>query len=166
MLITSSRKISYLGLGCPECWFPIMDDNLTTHSSKTSVNTSGFKIITPHPPIRKQMVIKTRLEGAKGVWPNELPGVLWAYRMTVRTPTGETPFKLAYGSEAVIPVEVHIANHKVMTYQEKDNEEQLHLSLDLINEVRTNAKQRTARYKNLMARQYDAMVKPDRKSVV
>ena len=47
-------------------------------------------------------IIKTRLEGAKGVWPNELPGVLWAYRTTVRTPTGETPFKLAYGSEAVI----------------------------------------------------------------
>ena len=53
-------------------------------------------------------IIKTRLEGAKGVWPDELPGVLWAYRTTVRTPTGETPFKLAYGSETVIPTEVHI----------------------------------------------------------
>ena len=45
--------------------------------------------------------------------------------MTVRTPTGETLFKLADGSEAVIPAEVHMANHMVMTYQEKDNEEQL-----------------------------------------
>ena len=107
-------------------------------------------------------IIKTQLEGAKGVWPNKLPGVLWAYKTTVRTPTGESPFKLVYGSEAVIPAEVHMANHKVMTYQDKDNKEQLHLSLDLINEVRTNAKQRTARYKNLMARQYDAMVKPRR----
>ena len=70
-------------------------------------------------------IIKTWLEGAKGVWPDELPGVLWAYRTTVRTPTGETPFKLAYGSEAVIPAEVHIANHRVMMYQEKDNTEQL-----------------------------------------
>ena len=52
-------------------------------------------------------IIKTRLEGAKGVWPDELPGVLWAYRMMVRTPTGETPFKLAYGSEAVILAEVY-----------------------------------------------------------
>ena len=34
-----------------------------------------------------------------------------------------TPFKLAYGSKAVIPVEVHMANHKVMKYQDKDNEE-------------------------------------------
>ena len=80
----------------------------------------------------------------------------------MRTPTRETPFKLAYGSEAVIPTEVHMANHRVTMYQDKDNEEQLHLNLDLIDEVRTDADERTARYKNLMARPYDAMVKPRR----
>ena len=37
-------------------------------------------------------IIKTRLEGAKGILPDELPSVLWAYRTTARTPTGETPF--------------------------------------------------------------------------
>ena len=97
-------------------------------------------------------IIKTRLEGAKGVWPNELLGVLWAYRMTIRTPTEETPFKLAYGIEVIIPAEVHMANHRVMTYQDKDNEEQLRLNLDLIDEVKTDAKHRTVKYKNLMAR--------------
>nr|POE58897.1 gypsy retrotransposon integrase-like protein 1 [Quercus suber] len=110
-------------------------------------------------------LIKTRLEGAKGVWPDKLPGVLWAYRTTARTPTGETPFKLAYGTEAVIPAEVHMANHRVAAYQDKDNEEQLRLNLDLIDEVRMDAEQRMTRYKNLMARQYDAMVKPRRFSV-
>ena len=80
----------------------------------------------------------------------------------MRTPTGETPFKLAYGSEAVIPVEVHMGSHKVKGYQVKENEVQLRLNLDLIDEVRTDAEQRTTRYKNLMARQYDAMVKPRR----
>ena len=107
-------------------------------------------------------IIKTRLKGTKRVWPDELPGVLWAYRTTVRTLTRKTPFKLAYGSEAVIPIEVHMANHKVMMYQEKDNTEQLRLNLDLIDEVRMDAKHRTMKYKNLMARQYDAMVKPRR----
>ena len=61
-------------------------------------------------------IIKTQLEGENGVWPDELPGVLWAYKTTVRTATGETPFKLAYGSETIIPTEVHMANHKVMKY--------------------------------------------------
>ena len=79
--------------------------------------------------------------------------------MTVRTPTRETSFKLAYESKAVIPAEVHMANHRVIMYQDKDNEEQLCLNLDLIDEVRTDIDERTTRYKNLMARQYDAMVK-------
>ena len=105
-------------------------------------------------------IIKTHLEGVKGVWPDELPSVLWAYKTTVRTPTGETPFKLAYGSEAIIPAKVHMANHRVTMYQDKDNEEQLRLNLDLIDEVRTDTDERTARYKNLLAKQYDAMVKP------
>ena len=71
---------------------------------------------------------------------------------TIRTPTGETPFKLAYGSESIITIEVHMASHKVMKYQDKENEEQLHLILDLIGEVRMEVEQRTAKYKNLMAR--------------
>ena len=36
------------------------------------------------------------------------------------------------------------------------------MNLDLIDEVRMDAERRTAKYKNLMARQYDAMVKPRR----
>ena len=80
----------------------------------------------------------------------------------MRTPTGETPFKLAYGSEAVIPAEVHMASYRVKGYKVKENEVQLRLNLDLIDEVRTDAEQRMTRYKNLMARQYDAMVKPRR----
>ena len=51
-------------------------------------------------------IIKVCLEGAKGAWLEELPNVLWAYKITVRTPTGETPFKLTYGTEGVIPTEV------------------------------------------------------------
>ena len=66
---------------------------------------------------------------------------------------GETPFKLAYESEVVIPVEVHMDNHRVMMYQEKDKTEQLRLNLDLIDEIRMDAEHKTAKYKNLMARQ-------------
>ena len=51
-------------------------------------------------------IIKTKLDGVKGAWPEELPNVLWAYRTTARTRIGETPFRLTYGTKAVIPVEV------------------------------------------------------------
>ena len=47
-----------------------------------------------------------------------------------------------------------------MKYQDEENEEQLHLNLDVIDEVRGDVEQRTARYKNHMARQHDAMLIP------
>ncbi|RVW78101.1 hypothetical protein CK203_049730 [Vitis vinifera] len=50
--------------------------------------------------------LKKRLEQAKGKWVEELPGVLWAYRTTPGRPTGNTPFALAYGMDAVIPTEI------------------------------------------------------------
>ena len=55
-----------------------------------------------------------------------------------------------------------MTSHRVRKYQAEENEEQLRLNLDLMDEVRMDAEQRTARYKNLMSRQYDAMVKPRR----
>ncbi|RVW92740.1 Pro-Pol polyprotein [Vitis vinifera] len=50
--------------------------------------------------------LKKRLEQAKGKWVEKLPGVLWAYRTTPGWPTGNTPFALAYGMDAVIPTEI------------------------------------------------------------
>ena len=55
--------------------------------------------------------------------------------MTVRTPTRETSFKLAYGSDVVILVEVGLTSHRVAHYKE-ENEKQLCLNLDLIDKVR------------------------------
>uniref|UniRef100_A0A2N9FT66 Uncharacterized protein n=1 Tax=Fagus sylvatica TaxID=28930 RepID=A0A2N9FT66_FAGSY len=61
-------------------------------------------------------LIKTRLEGAKGLWPEELPSILWAYRTTVRIPTGETPFRMTFGSEAVVPVEIGLTSFRTLAY--------------------------------------------------
>lgn len=36
----------------------------------------------------------------------ELAHVLWGYRTTPRTATGESPFSLTYGTEAVLPVKI------------------------------------------------------------
>ena len=45
--------------------------------------------------------------------------MLWAYRTTVRTPTGETPFKMAFGIEAVILVEIGVSSIRRTWYDEK-----------------------------------------------
>ncbi|XP_030942540.1 uncharacterized protein LOC115967558 [Quercus lobata] len=57
-------------------------------------------------------IIKAKLDDAKGAWSEELSSVLWAYKTMARTSIGETPFRLTYGTEAMIPVEVGITNTK------------------------------------------------------
>ena len=104
-------------------------------------------------------IIKTRLEGAKGIWLEELPSVLWAYRTKARTPTGETPFRLAYGSEAVIPTEVGFTSYRMDNHDEWRNDEAMRLQLDLLDEVRAIAKQRLAWYRNFMAKHYNSRVR-------
>ncbi|CAL9222781.1 unnamed protein product, partial [Arabidopsis halleri] len=47
--------------------------------------------------------LKKRLNARKGGWYDELQHVLWAYRTTPRRATGENPFSLVYGMEAVVP---------------------------------------------------------------
>ena len=68
-------------------------------------------------------IIRTRLKWPKGIWLNELPSVLWAYRTTARTSTGEMPFRLAYESEAVIPAEVRLTSYRVGNYDRDKIEE-------------------------------------------
>ena len=104
-------------------------------------------------------IIKTRLEGTKGIWPDELPSVLWAYRTTTRTLTGETPFRLAYRVDAVIPAKVGLTSYRVENYTEDKNEEAIRLQLDLVDEAQATAEQRLARYQNLMSKHYNSKVR-------
>ena len=104
-------------------------------------------------------IIKTRLEGAKGIWPNELPSVLSVYRTTARTPTGETLFRLACRSDAIIPVEIRLTSYRVENYDENKNEEAMRLQLDLVDEVCATVEQRLVRYQNLMAKHYNSNVR-------
>ena len=117
------------------------------YSSPTHPQADGQVEVTNRSLLK---IIKTRLEGAKGIWPEELPSIVWAYRTTARTPTGETPFRLTYGSEAVIPTEVGLTSYRVHNHNESRNDEAMRLQLDLIDEIRSAAEQRLARYQDRM----------------
>ncbi|XP_075652779.1 uncharacterized protein LOC142623270 [Castanea sativa] len=78
---------------------------------------------------------------------------------TASTPTGETLFRLTYGSEAVIPAEVGFTSYRVGNHKESKNNEAMRLQLDLVDEVRAMAEQRLARYQNLMAKHYNSKVR-------
>ena len=104
-------------------------------------------------------IIKTRLKGAKGTWPEELQNVLWAYKTITRVPTGETPFKLTFGTKAIILVEVRLTSFRVKAYEDQKNQQELNSNLDLIDEVREEAMKRMAKHKEAIARYYNRKVK-------
>ncbi|XP_020592478.1 uncharacterized protein LOC110032999 [Phalaenopsis equestris] len=104
--------------------------------------------------------LKTRLEKAGGQWVEELHNVLWAYHTTTRTPTGETPYNLCFGTEAVVPVDIGIPNPRVKTFDLEGNEEKLRQLLDLLPEIHDVAHLRAASYRQRVARHFNRRGKP------
>ncbi|XP_013628220.1 PREDICTED: uncharacterized protein LOC106334478 [Brassica oleracea var. oleracea] len=87
-------------------------------------------------------MLKKRLEGSHGKWAEELHGVLWAYRTTPKTATQENPYSLVYGSEAIIPTEMHVRTTVSGSTSQEENNELRTLSLDLLDETREAARLR------------------------
>ena len=104
--------------------------------------------------------LKTKLEDLKGSWVEYLPEVLWAYRTTQKSATRETPFALAFGTEALAPVEVGIKSPRVELASEEQNDEALRLNLELLDERREQVQQRTEEYQRKTARYYNKRVEP------
>ena len=103
--------------------------------------------------------LKKRLDDAKGKWVEELPHVLWTYRSTPCRSTGETPFLMTYGAEAVIPLESGFPTTRTSSFNPKDNDEQLARNLDLIEEKRENAMVQLTYYQQKLKQGYDVNVR-------
>ena len=90
----------------------------------------------------------------------ELPGVLWAYRTTPGLPTGNTPFALAYGMDAVIPTEIGLPMIRTAVQGQKDENLELERNLNWANEVRENASIRMVTYQQRAAAHYNCKARP------
>ena len=90
--------------------------------------------------------LKKRLDDVKGRWVEELPHILWTYRTTLWKSTGETPFSMTYGAEAVIPLESGFPTMRSSAFTSDENNELLKRNLDLIKERRENATVQLAYY--------------------
>ena len=104
-------------------------------------------------------ITKAWLDVANRIWPEELPNVLLAYRIMVRTPTGETPFRLTYGTEAVIPVKIGAITIRREMFQDEGNDDQLRINLDFLDKVREKAFHRMIKYQQKMDEYYNRRMK-------
>ena len=104
--------------------------------------------------------LKTKLEDLNGKWVEYLPEVLWAYRTTRKSATQETPFALAFGTEAVAPVEVGLKSPRVELATVEHIDEALRLNLDLLDEKREHVLRHTEDYQRKTAGYYNQKVKP------
>nr|GEV59191.1 protein NYNRIN-like [Tanacetum cinerariifolium] len=104
--------------------------------------------------------IKTSLGRERKGWVDELPNVLWAFRTSLKTINGETPYSLTFRNEAVISIEIGMPTHQTMTIKEGTlNEEEIKLNLDLLEERREATAIREARYKTKMEQYYNKRVR-------
>ncbi|XP_021736139.1 uncharacterized protein LOC110702692 [Chenopodium quinoa] len=79
--------------------------------------------------------LQRKLEEHKGLWVDLVLEVLWANRITEKESTGKSPFTLAYGADAVVPVEVQIPSLRIQHYKQQGNENRMLEELDFLPKV-------------------------------
>ena len=102
---------------------------------------------------------KRRLDDAKGKWVEKLLHVLWMKQTMLYRSTGETPFSMNYGAEAIIPLEIGFLTPRTSSFTPSNNDGLLGKTLDLVEERRENAMVQLAYYQHKLKQGYDANVK-------
>jgi transposase InsO family protein len=77
---------------------------------------------------------------------DNLQSILWSIWTTATKPTGETPFFLVYGVQAVLPTDVKFRSPRVLAFNEICQEDLIKDRLLQLEEARCQAALRAARY--------------------
>jgi hypothetical protein len=107
--------------------------------------------------------LKKRLHDAAnskgGKWIKELPNALWGLRTQPSKPTGQSPYFLVYGSEAILPADVMWDSPAVEQYDEGISDDSRRVDIDGLEEARCTALVQSARYLEGIRRFHDHNVK-------
>lgn len=91
-------------------------------------------------------------------WHTHVPFALWAYRTSIRTLMGATPFSLVYGTEVVLPLEVQIPSLRISLHDlvSEDHFRQERLAqLELLDERHLAALNHLHLYQKCITRAYN-----------
>ncbi|KAM1981744.1 hypothetical protein ACFX15_038197 [Malus domestica] len=94
--------------------------------------------------------LKKSLTNKKEKWPDELPGCVWACCTIKRRATGETPFSLAFSSEAIIHPNVIKPSITALLPSIEQNSKEMVTSLDLADDKHEQTITCIAAYRQLI----------------
>jgi hypothetical protein len=107
-------------------------------------------------------ILKRMVNSTRSNWNLMLYPTLWAYRTSVKTATGFSPFQLVHGVEAVFPIECEIPSLKIVVKLLPDTtqlEEHL-VYLEHLDEQHRDATLANEAHKKCVKSQYDKFVHP------
>lgn len=85
--------------------------------------------------------------------------MLWSYRTTPRSTTGESSFRMAYGFEAVTPVEISLSSPRVNAFDSENSLEGWKFYDTLKEEMRNEATLKTEMIQRKTAAYFNKRVK-------
>ncbi|KAL1337299.1 hypothetical protein AAHE18_10G129500 [Arachis hypogaea] len=100
-------------------------------------------------------------QAAKKLAPNSQSS-FWAYQNSPRGSTRTTPYKLVYGHDAVLPIDINLQSIRVARQDEipvVDYWDSLHDELNELDDERLRALERVIRQKEIMSKSYNRRVK-------
>lgn len=80
--------------------------------------------------------MKKKLNEEKNLWAERLHEVLWSYHITPHSTKKDTPFRMVYEYEAMLPVDINVPTWRRDNYNNKDNLVGLQTDTDLLCETR------------------------------
>jgi hypothetical protein len=111
--------------------------------------------------LKKRLYDENSQKGGK--WIHELPHIIWGLRTQPSKATGQTPFFLVYGSEAILPTDIMWKSPRVEMYNEGEADEARQLELDSVEEAHCTALVQSARYLQGIQRYHDRNVREHRR---
>jgi transposase InsO family protein len=86
--------------------------------------------------LKKRLYDEISKKGGK--WTHEISSVVWGLHTQPSKATGQSPFFLIYGSEAILPADVMWQSPRLEMYEEGKADNARHLELDSPEEVKCN----------------------------
>jgi len=108
-------------------------------------------------------LIKKLLEDNKKNWDSKLKYALWAHIVTNQKSTGNSPFKLVYGTEAMFPIQLTLLVAKFLQQEQNEEEDMAKRITDLaeVHQIREQLVEKFAAHQRKIKEAFDKRTKSD-----